>query len=109
MPLRFCAHPNCPTRVVRGRCERHRRREADRPNVDARRWYRLPEWRTLRARVLLEEPRCPGRGDGLACGLDTVDVDHRVPHRGDANLFFDRANLQAFCHRCHAAKTGRGL
>lgn len=35
-------------------------------------------------------------------------VDHKVPHRGDQRLFWDRANWQAMCLRCHNRKTARG-
>lgn len=28
-------------------------------------------------------------------------VDHIVPHRGDAGLFWDTANWQPLCARCH--------
>ena len=29
-------------------------------------------------------------------------VDHIKPHRGDAELFWDRDNLQSLCHSCHS-------
>jgi 5-methylcytosine-specific restriction enzyme A len=106
--MRFCAQPGCGVIVQRGRCEKHKRRERDRPNVDVRAWYQTPEWRAIRARVLREQPRCAGRGDGLACGRLTTDVDHTIPHRGDRRLFLDRENLRAKCHACHSSKTGRG-
>lgn len=32
-------------------------------------------------------------------------VDHRIPHRGDPILFWDAANWQALCKRCHDRKT----
>jgi 5-methylcytosine-specific restriction protein A len=34
-------------------------------------------------------------------------VDHVVPHRGDAILFWDRANWQSMCKPCHDTKTTR--
>jgi 5-methylcytosine-specific restriction protein A len=34
-------------------------------------------------------------------------VDHVVPHRGDAALFWDEVNWAALCKRCHDAKTAR--
>lgn len=30
-----------------------------------------------------------------------VVVDHKVPHRGDMNLFWDKSNWQALCKQCH--------
>lgn len=32
-------------------------------------------------------------------------VDHIIPHRGDNELFWARANHQALCKRCHDRKT----
>lgn len=32
-------------------------------------------------------------------------VDHIRPHRGDMFLFWDRANWQSLCKRCHDRKT----
>lgn len=34
-------------------------------------------------------------------------VDHIVPHRGDANLFWDQSNWQAMSKSCHDRKTAR--
>ena len=32
-------------------------------------------------------------------------VDHIKPHKGDYDLFWDEANHQALCKRCHDIKT----
>lgn len=32
-------------------------------------------------------------------------VDHRIPHRGDSTLFWDRSNWAAMAKACHDAKT----
>jgi 5-methylcytosine-specific restriction protein A len=95
--------------VTNGRCARHIRTERDRPNVRIRAWYRTPRWRALRALKLQLQPSCAGRGDGITCGRPTTDVDHIRPHRGDAELFWNPANLDAKCHRCHSSKTGHGF
>jgi 5-methylcytosine-specific restriction protein A len=34
-------------------------------------------------------------------------TDHIVPHRGDAQLFWDESNHQSLCKRCHDRKTAR--
>jgi len=95
--------------VARGYCGKHQPdRESARLNQDVRQWYRSRRWRTARALMLVSHPRCDGYGTRIPCGARTVDVDHRVPHRGDPALFWDKANLQALCHRCHSAKTGTG-
>ncbi|WP_420239986.1 HNH endonuclease signature motif containing protein [Telmatobacter bradus] len=48
-----------------------------------------------------------------------TDVDHKIPHRGDMKLFWDKRNWRSLCHECHSYKTavedgafgrrGRGL
>jgi hypothetical protein len=58
--MQYCTQPGCSVIVERGRCERHRPKERDRPNVDVRRLYRTPRWFALRALVLLMQPTCPG-------------------------------------------------
>ena len=32
-------------------------------------------------------------------------VDHIIPHRGDAKLFWDESNWQSLCKSCHDHKT----
>lgn len=58
-------------------------------------------WRVLRREVLDDEPFC------RACGSVATDVDHIMPRRRGGSD--DRTNLQSLCHRCHSAKTMRGL
>lgn len=80
-------------------------------NNDWRRWYKSPRWRALRLEVLDR--------DGWICrathvpliGLypahDSPVVDHIVPHRGDAALFWDPANLQSVSKAFHDAEKQR--
>ncbi|TPW30330.1 HNH endonuclease, partial [Martelella alba] len=35
------------------------------------------------------------------CGAPAVVVDHIRPHRGNDDLFWDRANWQPLCRHCH--------
>lgn len=53
-----------------------------------------------RARWLAEHPlcvMCEAEGRVTAATV----VDHATPHRGDADLFWDRANWQSLCKRHH--------
>lgn len=55
---------------------------------------------------LREHPTC------IACEkagrLTSAQVcDHITPHKGDQTLFWDQANHQPLCVRCHNAKTAR--
>lgn len=123
MALRPCAQPGCPTLVPVGRCDVHKpkwlkwmsdpvgmrayeaRRRASAPPW--RRLYHTQRWADLRMSVLTTDPTC------RACAADgyvtaSTDADHIVPHRGNLELFWDRANLQGLCASCHAKKTQRG-
>lgn len=106
--LRFCAHQGCRTLVEQGKCPRHTvEQEHGRTNWVVRRWYRTARWFRLRDQVKVEEPYCR---ECLAEGRRerTEHVDHIEPHRGDAVLFWSRANLQGLCAQHHGRKTSRG-
>jgi len=68
------------------------------------------KWRKERAAFLALNPWCVRLGAG--CTLIGELVDHRIPHRGDMRLFWDRSNWQTLCTHCHnvhkqRAETGR--
>lgn len=68
------------------------------------RLYDLRRWRTGRVRHLREHPLC------VACqsiGKVTAAsvVDHRTPHKGSEELFFDESNWQSMCVQHHNEKT----
>lgn len=90
------------------RCPAHAvQREHSRANYDVRRWYRTARWSRLRADVLNENPLCVDCTQEQRVQVAT-EVDHKVPHRGDPVMFWDRANLQGMCASHHSAKTARG-
>jgi 5-methylcytosine-specific restriction protein A len=43
--------------------------------------------------------------DGVVVPADVTD--HKVPHKGDPVLFWDKANWQSLCFSHHNAKTNR--
>ncbi|AKV07907.1 HNH endonuclease [Pseudomonas fluorescens NCIMB 11764] len=58
------------------------------------------EWQQARLVFLNENPLCTycdreGRVTGACI------VDHKIPHRGDMVLFWDRTNWQSLCKPCH--------
>jgi 5-methylcytosine-specific restriction enzyme A len=64
--------------------------------------YDDPRWSKLRKWQLAAHPLC------ILCkqvGIVTeaTVVDHRIPHRGNLELFWDRDNLQSVCEICHNA------
>lgn len=57
-------------------------------------------WRNYRVRFLKENPLCVEHlrlGKVVAASV----VDHKTPHRGDDQLFWDPNNHQALCDECH--------
>lgn len=68
-----------------------------------RSWYNTARWKALRWSVLVRDnftcqmPHC-GR---IEQDTSLLVADHKVPHRGDAALFWDDQNLQCLCKACH--------
>jgi 5-methylcytosine-specific restriction protein A len=107
-PLRPCLVPRCAVLTPGGGyCPQHRPPRLRVRHVVAgiRRGYYTVRWRTRRRAVLTEAAQiCRHCG----CVSLELEVDHVVPHRGDAELFWDAENLQALCPRCHGRKTAAG-
>lgn len=108
-PQHPCGFPGCPALVDSGhrRCEKHRiqeRKEIDqRRGSAARRGYDT-KWRAARKRFLAIHPLCVECRRQGRVQAATV-VDHIIPHKGNANLFWDESNWQVLCKQCHDRKT----
>jgi 5-methylcytosine-specific restriction endonuclease McrA len=83
------------------------------------------KWQQARAGFLRENPWC--HRCLLEAGIATIDpvqaltecqrlrvvpppadlVDHRIPHRGDMKLFWDRNNWEPMCTRHHSGEKQR--
>jgi len=71
-----------------------------------RRWYYTTRWRELRKAQLQREPwchLCHAAGRRTRASI----VDHRTPHRGNPDLFFDPGNLASLCKPHHDATKQR--
>ena len=68
-----------------------------RPNAYQRGYDR--NWAKARKMELAEEPFC------VVCGKPATVRDHKIPHKGDHDLFYDPENRQSMCKRCHDKKT----
>lgn len=64
------------------------------------------KWQKARAEHLADNPlcvRCAAEGYVTAANV----VDHRVPHRGDMTLFWDRSNWDSLCTPHHSSDKQR--
>jgi 5-methylcytosine-specific restriction endonuclease McrA len=59
------------------------------------------KWQKARRDYLDAHPRCATPG---CLNIATI-VDHRIPHKGDAERFWNRRNWQPRCKPCHDRKT----
>jgi 5-methylcytosine-specific restriction protein A len=110
--LKPCRHPGCGQLVESGYCERHRKTQ--RPRDDQQRGSSTERgydyrWQKARDQFLREHPlcQCPECKEGELRLLPSSVVDHKVPHKGDMKLFWDRSNWQAMSKPCHDKKTAR--
>jgi 5-methylcytosine-specific restriction endonuclease McrA len=76
--------------------ERKTRHDRNRPSASARGYDH--SWRQARAQFLASNPTC------RKCGTHPATVvDHIMPHKGNKALFWNRANWQPLCVRCHSS------
>lgn len=98
-PARFChcgavvpAGDRCACQRLQDRA-RKARHDANRPSARERGYDR--DWQKERANFLALNPWC------IRCNAAATVVDHIRPHRGDRWLFWNKANWQSLCGRCH--------
>lgn len=72
---------------------RNAKHDAKRPSARQRGYN--AEWDKARAAFLAVYSSC------ARCGANATVVDHRIPHKGDDALFWDRRNWQPLCSHCH--------
>lgn len=98
MPTRAPRICGCGHRVASGErciCERRRKAEADARRPSARERGYDSKWDRERQAFLKVHSKC------ARCPSAATVVDHKVPHRGDRKLFWDRSNWQPLCRTCH--------
>lgn len=66
-----------------------------------RAWYTSRRWRKLRWKCLVRDGFTCQRCGRLTADTSQLVADHKVPHRGDPDLFWDLGNLAAMCAPCH--------
>jgi len=83
---------SCQERATRERKARH---DAKRPSARQRGY--TAEWQREAASFLSVYSSC------RLCGRAATLVDHKIPHKGDKRLFWDRSNWQPLCTPCHSS------
>lgn len=102
MPSRLGALP--PRLGAAPNSERQRSRDRD-ATQEWRRWYKTARWQRLRKSVLVRDGyRCQQTGAllvGKYPAPNSPVADHKMPHRGDPELFWDIDNIEAVSKEYH--------
>lgn len=64
-------------------------------------WYKTARWQALRQQIFLRDLYTCRMCGALEGDTSKLVCDHVKPHRGNARLFWDAANLQTLCKACH--------
>lgn len=76
----------------------------DRREVEkGREWYNTKAWRLLREEVFVRDKYTCQRKE---CGRLIIDrkqciAHHKLPHKGNEQLFWSKDNLETVCKPCH--------
>lgn len=105
---RPCKHSGCPelTRDKTGCCETHRHDKEKRRGTARERGY-TRDWERESKDHLRKHPLCVECEKQSLYKPATV-VDHKIPHRGNQRLFWDKGNWQSMCKKHHDQKTFSG-
>ena len=85
-------------------------RQPDRDRAERynwRAWYGSTRWRALAKEVKLRDSFTCQKCGRIDAGKRGLAADHKIPHRGDPDLFWDKTNLQTLCERCHSSDKQR--
>lgn len=107
---RPCTYPGCGDLVEGSRCEKHKhveKRAHDQQRGNRHERGYTNEWARYSAARLRRHPlcECPDCQAGKVRVRIATVTDHKVPHKGDKALFWDRSNHQSMAKDCHDRKT----
>ena len=109
-PKRPCKYPNCPALVDTGYCERHKK-DYNKSKRNQNEWvelYNTTRWRKASKMFLNEHPLCEcNECKSLGRLVSSQVTDHKIPHRGNLELFWDESNWTAMSKKCHDRKTAK--
>lgn len=83
-----------------GKTETERSRHRDATHAH-RAWYRTARWQKLRWAVLVRDMFTCQMCGRVVSDTSQLVGDHRAPHCGDADLFWDESNVWCICKPCH--------
>jgi len=86
--------------------EKHKQYDDRRGSAHSRGY--TAQWRKARLLWLNQYPLC-GYCEIRNMIVEATVVDHIIPHKGDMQLFWNKANWQSLCKTCHNRKTMREL
>lgn len=66
-----------------------------------RKWYDTARWKRLRWSVLTRDLFICQMCNRSEADTSNLVADHKIPHRGDAALFWDADQIQCLCKSCH--------
>lgn len=84
--------------ISQGEQDRNRYRYSTEP---WRVWYGSARWKQLRWQVCVRDLFTCQLCHRIAGRKGEAVADHKVPHRGNALLFWDENNVQTICKSCH--------
>ena len=98
--LKECAEPGCHELTTEKYCEKHAKKHKRTSENETRSKYAYmywsKRWKRESAQYLAEHPFCE------ICGKPSSLVHHKIEHRGDEKLFWDKNNWKALCSSCHS-------
>jgi 5-methylcytosine-specific restriction protein A len=104
MPIRAPWICGCGHKIAGGAscpCQRRRKVAVEKSRPSARQRGYDTRWERASAEFLArpENKRC-----ACGCGQPATMVDHKIAHKGDMRLFWDRSNWQPMSRRCNSRK-----
>ena len=112
MKKRICLEVNCNSLIdIKERyCEKHKRpkvklfENAVRYNAE---FYNTVKWQNLKKEVLRNQSYC--NRCGITNSIVQLDIHHKIPPKGNEELFFDIENCIPLCKTCHRIITAKEI
>ena len=118
-PKKPCRNPMCSGLTINpnGYCDNcqtkvKQREKAVRQEYNTRRdpqtakWTNSARYKRARLHFMSHNPFCKHCSTSTRPVVSII-LDHIIPHKGDASLFWDVSNWQMLCKKCHDKKTAR--